>query len=96
MMSGLDASMQQMRTTVNVDDRLLAEARAVRTRRGLGDIVDDAFRVLFVESDGEAGSSTQVSLPTKGPAGLQPGVELEDKQAMTDLLGDDRWRDAVR
>jgi len=89
--------MQQMRTTVNVDGRLLAEARAVRTRRGLGDIVDDAFRVLLVECDGEPGSSTRVSLPTtKGAAGLQPGVELEDKQAMTDLLGDDRWRDAVR
>ncbi len=90
--------MQAMRTTVNIDDTLLHEARerAVRSRRTLGDILDDALRVLLVEHGGEPGSTSRVELPTKGGSGLQPGVDLEDREALTSVLGDDRWGDAVR
>ena len=40
-----------MRTTVNIDDALLSQARqlAVRTSRSLGDVVDDALRLLLTE-----------------------------------------------
>jgi hypothetical protein len=72
-----------VRTTVTIDDDLLRQARelAMRTRRSLGDVVDDALRVL-VDMD--------VVLPTFGGSGLQPGVDLEDKDALATLLGDDR------
>lgn len=86
-----------MRTTVNIDDGLLGRARevAVRTGRSLGDVVDDALRVLLIER--HATTPGAVDLPTSGGSGLQPGVDLEDKEALAELLDDNRLhRDAGR
>jgi hypothetical protein len=43
-----------MRTTVNIDENLLEAARqlAVRMHRPLGDVVDDALRLLLAQSAG--------------------------------------------
>jgi Arc/MetJ family transcription regulator len=43
-------SLTVMRTTVNIDEHLLAEAKAeaARTKRSLGDVVDDALWVLLL------------------------------------------------
>lgn len=78
-----------MRTTVNIDDALLKQARglALRDRRSLGDVVDDALRVLLVERP--PGSEVPVELPVFGGTGLNPGVDLEDKESLATLLGDD-------
>lgn len=78
-----------MRTTVSIDDALLqaARERAARSRRSLGDVIDDALRVLLAERDT---ARPAVSLPTFGGSGLRPGVDLEDKDALTDLLDQDR------
>jgi Arc/MetJ family transcription regulator len=79
-----------MRTTVNIDNDLLAEAKriAVRTRRPLGEVVDDALRLL-VAAEAERPAST-VTLPTFGGSGLRPGVDLEDPEALAAVLdGDD-------
>lgn len=80
-----------MRTTVNIDENLLAEAKAVaaRTRRTLGDVVDDALRAVLVDRAAPR-QRARVVLPTDGGSGLQPGVDLEDKEAMAELLGDNR------
>lgn len=76
-----------MRTTVTIDDHLLAEAKALaaRTGRPLGAVVDDALRVLLVE---RAATRAPVEIPTYGGSGLQPGVDLDDKEALAELLGD--------
>ncbi len=82
-----------MRTTVNIDEHLLAEARAeaARTRRSLGDVVDDALRVLLAQHRSPDGADRpRVVLTTYGGSGLRPGVDLEDKEAMAELLGDNR------
>lgn len=78
-----------MRTTVNIDDALLqaARERAARSRRSLGDVVDDALRVLLAERPDER---PPVELPTYGGSGLRPGVDLEDKDALAELLDEDR------
>jgi hypothetical protein len=80
-----------VRTTVNIDDELLVRARelATRTRRSLGDIVDDALRVLMAQRQGTT-APAPVTLPTDGGSGLQPGVDLEDKEALAALLDDER------
>lgn len=41
-----------MRTTVSIDEHLLEAARelAIRTQRQLGDVVDDALRLLLAQS----------------------------------------------
>lgn len=75
-----------MRTTVNIDEHLLAAARqlAVRTHRRLGDVVDDALRLLLARA--EQGASTELDLPRYGGSGLRPGVDLEDKEGLDTLL----------
>lgn len=87
MMRAGDAMMRRVRTTVNIDDELLRRARelALRDRRSLGDVVSDALRVLLAEPPHEQGP---VRLPTYGGSGLRAGVDLEDKDALADLLDD--------
>lgn len=79
-----------MRTTVNINDDLLRRAReqALADGRSLGDVVDDALRSHLTRP----AATGQVELPTYGGSGLQPGVDLEDKDALTALL--DEGRDA--
>jgi hypothetical protein len=77
-----------MRTTLNISDDLLAEAKvlAVRTRRSIGEVVDDALRVLLRRDD--LGVAVAWTFPTSGAGGLQPGVNLDDTEALADLMGD--------
>jgi hypothetical protein len=78
-----------MRTTLNISEDLLAEAKVVaaRTHRSLGAVVDDALRVLLRrEGPGSAGEAW--TFPTDGAGGLQPGVNLDDWEAVADLLGE--------
>jgi plasmid stability protein len=78
-----------MRTTVNIDDHLLAEAKvlAARTSRSLGAVVEDALRAALRRHEDER-ASTDFQLPTHGAGGLQPGVDLDDKEALAELMGD--------
>ncbi|HEX7322450.1 MAG TPA: type II toxin-antitoxin system VapB family antitoxin [Mycobacterium sp.] len=78
-----------MRTTVNIDDHLLAEAKvlAAKTSRSLGAIVDDALRGML-HRDPQQDAREAFQLPTLGAGGLQPGVDLEDKDALAELMGD--------
>ena len=82
-----------MRTTVNIDDQLLvlAKQRAVAGGRSLSDIVNDALRILVAERAAERGA---VRLPVFGGSGLQPGVDLEDKEALAALLDEAETRAA--
>lgn len=83
-----------MRTTVNIDDDLLTEAKrlAARTRRPLGEVVDDALRLL-VAAEAER-PTPPVTLPTFGGSGLRPGVDLENSEALAAVLDEDDARAA--
>lgn len=74
---------------MNIDDQLLraARARALAGRRSLGDVVDDALRLLLDRPEAPGGP---VALPTFGGSGLQPGVDLEDKDGLARILDEDR------
>ncbi len=76
-----------VRTTVNINDGLLQRAKelAVRTGRPLGEVVDDGLRLLLHTMD-DSSRRGPVELPTYGGSGLQPGVDLDDKEALSDLL----------
>ena len=78
-----------MRTTVNIDDHLLAEAKilAARTSRPLGAVLDDALRTMLRRDTSEHGHR-EFRLPTHGTGGLQAGVDLDDKEALAELMGD--------
>jgi hypothetical protein len=83
-----------VRTTVNIDDALLHEAKslALRSGRPLGEVVDDALRILFAKRADAGAKRTTFRLPTGGLGGLQPGVDLENKEQIAELLGDNEVR----
>jgi hypothetical protein len=81
-----------MRTTVNIDARLLAEAKlmAAREHRTIGSVLEDALRKL-IDEDGAAGTArADFVLHTFDPRrpGVVSGVDLEDKEVMARLLED--------
>jgi hypothetical protein len=78
-----------MRTTINIDDALLAEAKqvAARTGRSLTDVVEDALRESLHRRHRTARRA--VELPVFGEEGLQPGVDLDDSAALLDLMDQD-------
>lgn len=80
-----------MRTTVTIDDDLLADAKAfaARQRRTLSDVVQDALREAV--SSHAKPARTQVDLPTFGDPSERPLVDILDKEALAEVLGDNDW-----
>lgn len=78
-----------MRTTLNISDELLAEAKvlAARTHRSIGAVVDDALRMLLRREEGYS-PTVAWTFPTSGAGGLQPGVNLDDRESLAELLGE--------
>ncbi len=76
-----------MRTTVSIDDELLRSARALALQEGrsMSAIIEDALRLLLASQSAGA-ASRPVDLPVYGGSGLQPGVDLENKEALAELL----------
>jgi len=80
--------MLRMRTTVNIDDELLASAKvlAARTHRTIGSVLEEALRKMLDET---AEHPAAVTLPDFSyVGGLRPGVDLYDKESMAQLLGE--------
>ena len=79
-----------MRTTIRLDDDLLAEAKelAARTRRSLNSVIEDALRESLARRRGQAGRKP-VTLTTFRGRGLRPGVDLDDTAALYDLMDAD-------
>ncbi len=75
-----------MRTTIDLPDDVLAEAkeRAAREQRSLSEVVGDAVRSSFVRTS--TAERQPVELPTFGEGGLQPGVDLDDSAALLELM----------
>ena len=78
-----------MRTTINLDDVLLAEAKqvAARTGRSLTAVVEDALRESLRRRQDTARQA--IELPVFGEGGVQPGVDLDDGAALLDLMEQD-------
>lgn len=76
-----------MRTTVDIDEMVLREAkvRAASSGRTLGQLIDDALRLSFARTL-KPSAGGQVELPTYGRGGLLPGVDLDDSAALGDLM----------
>lgn len=83
-----------MRTTLTIDDHLLGEAKAIaaRTHRTIGSVFEDALRQMLARADELMSPTGAVSLPSDGGSGLQPGVDLENKEQIAELLGDNELR----
>jgi plasmid stability protein len=71
------------RTTVRIDDELLADAKAFAARHGrsLNSVVEDALHQMLRRTR-EAGERTHVDLPVSGGGGLvsrwAPGADVKE------------------
>jgi hypothetical protein len=75
-----------MRTTLNLDDRLVKDvkARAVEQGRTFTSLVEEALRALIDER--ETPAAHRIELPTWAGGGLLPGVDLDDHDGLRDVL----------
>jgi hypothetical protein len=81
-----------MRTTLDINDRLLAEAKSVAAQRGLSlkALVEEALRErLHARVEGRHAS---IPLPTFSGDGLQAGVDLTDSAALLETMDADAGR----
>ncbi|MGH3908434.1 MAG: DUF6364 family protein [Pseudonocardiaceae bacterium] len=78
-----------MRTTLQLDDELVVQAkvRAARTGRTLSQVIEDALRQALA-SRAEP-PRRRASVPTS-PGRPLPGVHLDDNAALLDLMDDNR------
>lgn len=76
-----------MRTTIQLDDQLLREAKqvAAQTGRTLASVVEDALREALARRR-HGRPRERIHLPTEGGGGLLPGVDLDNSAALLDLM----------
>lgn len=77
-----------MRTTIRLDDRLLAQARREAARRGetLTAFIERAVRLVLARRL-EGSRRQPVELPVSSASGgLLPGVDLNDGASLLDLI----------
>lgn len=77
-----------MRTTINLDEQLLAEVKvlAARTGRTLTSVIEDSLRAALAPRSVPAAQRRRVELPTDGSGGLLPGVDLDSSADLLDLM----------
>ena len=76
-----------MRTTIRIDDRLLAQAKtqAARSGRTLAAVIEDALRAALARRHGRD-RVRPPDLPVSVGGRLQPGVNLDDSAALLGLM----------
>ena len=79
--------LRHMRTTVRLDDELLAEVKRLAARRGmtLTAVLDEALREMLARR-AQGGPARPPKLPSFKGRGLQPGVDLDDSAALLELM----------
>jgi post-segregation antitoxin (ccd killing protein) len=79
-----------MRTTVRLDDELLAKAKqeAAETNRTLTAVIEDALRQHLTQKE-QVKKREPVRLHTVDGNGSLPGVDLDDTAALVERMEDD-------
>jgi hypothetical protein len=77
-----------MRTTIRLDDALLAQAKAeaLRSGRSLTKVIEDSLRESLGRRARSRMEREEVQLPTFGGGGLLPGVDLDSSAALLELM----------
>lgn len=76
-----------MRTTLNLDDEVLAGAKRLAQGSGktLTAVIEDALRERLARRSASAGAES-VKLPTVAGHGLQPGIDLDNSAGLRDVM----------
>jgi len=80
-----------MKTTLNLNDQLLADAKALaaRQRTSLTRVIEEGLQ-LRLRANAESAKRRPVNLPVfKGRGGLVAGVDPLSNKALLEALGDD-------
>jgi len=79
-----------MRTTINLNDQLLADARRLARESGktLTAVIEDALRERLARHSSTNRTNGGFRLRTFKGHGLQPGVDLDNSAALRDLMDD--------
>ena len=77
-----------MRTTIRLDDALIADAKALaaRTGRSLTQVIEDSLRASLSRREG---SRQEVELPVVRGGRLRPGVSLDSMSDLFDIMEND-------
>ncbi|GMU22248.1 MAG: antitoxin VapB43 [Phycisphaerae bacterium] len=75
------------RTTVRLDENLLAQAKqlAVRTNRTLTVVIEDALREVIARSN-DPSPSRHLVFPTYGGGWVRPGVDIDNSAALLEIM----------
>lgn len=78
----------QMRTTIRIDDDLLATAKVRAAQRGttLTRLIEDALREALARTGTGEPDGAGSEIPTFAGRRLQPGVRLDDSVGLRDLM----------
>lgn len=76
-----------MRTTINLDDQLLKQAKAKAAASGvtLGRLVEDALRESLVRHE-TAETRERIRLITMPGTGTRPGIDLDNSQSLLEIM----------
>jgi hypothetical protein len=76
-----------VRTTIRLDEDLLARAKALaaRTGRSLTAVIEDALRAALAQSRPRRRSG-KIELPTSGSGGLRAGIDLDDSASLLEAM----------
>lgn len=76
------------RTTIRLDDHLLAEVKelAARSNRTMTAVIEDALREVIARQHQPRTPEDELDLPTYGHGGLRPGVDIDDSAALLDIM----------
>jgi hypothetical protein len=79
---------QMVRTTIRMDDTLLAQAKAeaLRSGRTLTQVIEDAVRESLARTGAAEPARRPVVLPTFAGGGLLPGVDLDSSASLAELM----------
>lgn len=85
-----------MRTTVRLDDELLAEAKryAALTGRTLTSLIDEGLREVLARGERRA-PAKRVELLTGGEGGLRPGIRSDSFSEVLDQLDTERFLKSI-
>ena len=86
----IDSMFICMRTTLNLDDDLMRSIKqhAASTGRTLTSLVEESLRELLARVENSERCYTLDWVTVEG--GAQPGVDLTDRDALLDRMGEDR------
>ena len=75
-----------MRTTIDLDDALLAKVKqvAARNHTSMASVIEDAVRQAFATK--KTSSRKKTRLTTVNGKGVRPGIDLDDMASLIDVM----------